>query len=200
MQIIQAKLKTQTAKVAELTKQSELKDKIISAAKENLEKIQKERDEKVKALDELKSKKGGCSLEMFEGQTPEKVLERIQVGNSIWCLVKFPESAVQDDDDDEDDRDMSCIWLSQDELIEHVNAIGCTLDLPPFSLSSSQAQTLVSFPRSLDSSDRSWLRCRSPTRLSKKNTRSIAWTWTSCFGTRTPKSTASSPRLPSFPH
>ena len=103
-------------------------------------------------------------------------------------------------DDDEDDRDMSCIWLSQDELIEHVNAIGCTLDLPPFSLSSSQAQTLVSFPRSLDSSDRSWLRCRSPTRLSKKNTRSIAWTWvdllspshpqTSCFGTRTPKSTA----------
>lgn len=38
---------------------------------------------------------------------------------------------------------MSCIWLSQDELIEHVNSIGCTLDLPPFSLSSSQAQTLV---------------------------------------------------------
>ena len=29
--------------------------------------------------------------------TPEKVLERIQVGNSIWCLVKFPESAVQDE-------------------------------------------------------------------------------------------------------
>ena len=51
VQIIQAKLKAQTAKVAELTKQSELKDRIISAAKDNLEKIQKERDEKVKALD-----------------------------------------------------------------------------------------------------------------------------------------------------
>ena len=44
-------MKASTAKVAELTKQSELKDRIIAAAKENLEKIQKERDEKVKALD-----------------------------------------------------------------------------------------------------------------------------------------------------
>ena len=51
VQIFQTKLKSQTAKVMELTKQSELKDKIIAAAKDNLEKIQKERDEKVKALD-----------------------------------------------------------------------------------------------------------------------------------------------------
>lgn len=51
VQIFQTKLKAQSAKVAELTKQSELKDKIIAAAKDNLEKIQKERDEKVKALD-----------------------------------------------------------------------------------------------------------------------------------------------------
>lgn len=104
---------------------------------------------------ELKSKKGGNSLEMFEGQTPEQVLERIQVGNDVWCLVKFP--GVQNEDeqgrdsrlisrdlDEEDDfHDTNCIWLSQDELIEHVNTIGCTLDLPPFSLSSTQAQQLV---------------------------------------------------------
>lgn len=48
-----------------------------------------------------------------------------------------------DDDDDDDYHDTNCIWLSQDELIEHVNSIGCTLDLPPFSLSSTQAQQLV---------------------------------------------------------
>ena len=95
---------------------------------------------------------------MFEGQTPEKVLERIQVGNDVWCLVKFPETVQEDEydlfqpsvmfsEDDEDDEyhDTNCIWLSQDELIEHVNSIGCTLDLPPFSLSSSQAQQLVYF-------------------------------------------------------
>ena len=35
------------------------------------------------------------------------------------------------------------LWISQDELIEHVNTIGCTLDLPPFSLSSTQASQLV---------------------------------------------------------
>lgn len=34
-----------------MTKQSELKDKIIAAAKENLEKIQKERDQKVQELE-----------------------------------------------------------------------------------------------------------------------------------------------------
>ena len=34
-----------------MTKQSELKDKIISAAKENLEKIQNERDKKVQELE-----------------------------------------------------------------------------------------------------------------------------------------------------
>ncbi|KNB46140.1 hypothetical protein JH06_2185 [Blastocystis sp. subtype 4] len=146
VQIFQTKLKAQSAKVAELTKQSELKDKIIAAAKDNLEKIQKERDEKVKALDELKSKKGGSSLEMFEGQTPEQVLERIQVGNDVWCLVKFPGGSNDDEDLEEEDdfHDTNCIWLSQDELIEHVNTIGCTLDLPPFSLSSSQAQQLRS--------------------------------------------------------
>ena len=44
-------MKAQTTKISELTKQSELKDKIIAAAKENLEKIQKERDEKDKELD-----------------------------------------------------------------------------------------------------------------------------------------------------
>ena len=56
-------------------------------------------------------------------------------------------SSLDDDDDDEDDdfHDNSCIWLSQDELIEHVNSIGCTLDLPPFSLSSTQASELVPF-------------------------------------------------------
>lgn len=53
VQIFQNKLKTQNAKVTELTKQSELKDKIISAAKENLEKIQKERDQKVQELEVL---------------------------------------------------------------------------------------------------------------------------------------------------
>ena len=37
------------------------------------------------------------SLEEFEGQTPESVLERIQVGNSVWCLVKFPERAEADE-------------------------------------------------------------------------------------------------------
>ena len=51
VQIIQTKMKAQTTKISELTKQSELKDKIIAAAKENLEKIQKERDEKDKELD-----------------------------------------------------------------------------------------------------------------------------------------------------
>ena len=51
MQIFQTKMKSQTTKIAELTKQSELKDKIIAAAKDNLEKIQKERDEKDKELD-----------------------------------------------------------------------------------------------------------------------------------------------------
>lgn len=51
MQIFQTKMKAQTTKIAELTKQSELKDKIIAAAKDNLEKIQKERDEKDKELD-----------------------------------------------------------------------------------------------------------------------------------------------------
>ena len=44
-------MKAQTTKISELTKQSELKDKIIAAVKENLEKIQKERDEKDKELD-----------------------------------------------------------------------------------------------------------------------------------------------------
>ena len=48
-----------------------------------------------------------------------------------------------EDDEDDEYHDTNCIWLSQDELIEHVNSIGCTLDLPPFSLSSSQAQQLV---------------------------------------------------------
>ncbi|KAK8822375.1 hypothetical protein WA577_005539, partial [Blastocystis sp. JDR] len=141
VQIIQTKMKAQTTKISELTKQSELKDKIIAAAKENLEKIQKERDEKDKELDLLRSKKGGMSLEEFEGQTPESVLERIQVGNSVWCLVKFPERAEADEDEDEDEEyhDNSTIWLTQDELIDHVNSIGCTLDLPPFSLSSGQA-------------------------------------------------------------
>ena len=51
MQIFQNKLKTQNTKIAEMTKQSELKDKIISAAKENLEKIQNERDKKVQELE-----------------------------------------------------------------------------------------------------------------------------------------------------
>lgn len=46
---------------------------------------------------ELKSKKGGSSLEMFEGQTPEQVLERIQVGNDVWCLVKFPGGSNDDE-------------------------------------------------------------------------------------------------------
>lgn len=100
---------------------------------------------------------------MFEGQKPEAVLERIQVGHDIWCLVKFPKPASEaflsifsklmdsslddEDDDDEDDdfHDNSCIWLSQDELIEHVNSIGCTLDLPPFSLPFTQASELVLF-------------------------------------------------------
>ena len=36
---------------------------------------------------------------MFEGQTPEKVLERIQVGNDVWCLVKFPETVQEDEYD-----------------------------------------------------------------------------------------------------
>ena len=50
-QFLQNKTKTQGLKIAELTKQSELKDKIIAAAKENLEKIQKERDQKVQELE-----------------------------------------------------------------------------------------------------------------------------------------------------
>lgn len=50
-----------------------------------------------------------------------------------------------DDDEDDDFHDNSCIWLLQDELIEHVNSIGCTLDLPPFSLSSTEASALVPF-------------------------------------------------------
>lgn len=56
-------------------------------------------------------------------------------------------SLDDDDEDDEDDdfHDNSCIWLLQDELIEHVNSIGCTLDLPPFSLSSTEASALVPF-------------------------------------------------------
>lgn len=95
------------------------------------------------------------SLEEFEGQTPESVLERIQVGNSVWCLVKFPERAEadesflsnhsthRDEDEDEEYHHNSTIWLTQDELIDHVNSIGCTLDLPPFSLSSGQAAQLV---------------------------------------------------------
>lgn len=53
---------------------------------------------------------------------------------------------VMSSSDDEDEFGTSnTIWLSQDELIEHVNTIGCTLDLPPFSLSSTQASQLVSF-------------------------------------------------------
>ena len=47
------------------------------------------------------------------------------------------------DDEDDEYRDATTIWLTQDELIEHVNSIGCTLDLPPFSLSSTQAAQLV---------------------------------------------------------
>ena len=50
IQFLQAKSKSQTVKIAELTKQSELKDIIISTAKENLEKIQKERDDKAREL------------------------------------------------------------------------------------------------------------------------------------------------------
>ena len=46
-------------------------------------------------------------------------------------------------DDEDDFGNSNSIWLSQDELIEHVNTIGCTLDLPPFSLSSTQASQLV---------------------------------------------------------
>ncbi len=34
---------------------------------------------------------------MFEGQTPEQVLERIQVGNDVWCLVKFPGGSNDDE-------------------------------------------------------------------------------------------------------
>ena len=49
------------------------------------------------------------------------------------------------DDEDDEYRDATTIWLTQDELIEHVNSIGCTLDLPPFSLSSPQAAQLVRF-------------------------------------------------------
>lgn len=53
---------------------------------------------------------------------------------------------VMSSSDDEDEYGTSnTIWLSQDELIEHVNTIGCTLDLPPFSLSSTQASQLVFF-------------------------------------------------------
>lgn len=37
------------------------------------------------------------SLEEFEGQTPESVLERIQVGNSVWCLVKFPDRVAEEE-------------------------------------------------------------------------------------------------------
>ena len=47
------------------------------------------------------------------------------------------------EDEDEEYHDNSTIWLTQDELIDHVNSIGCTLDLPPFSLSSGQAAQLV---------------------------------------------------------
>lgn len=31
-------------------------------------------------------------MDLFEGQTPEAVLERIQVQNNVWCLVQFPEN------------------------------------------------------------------------------------------------------------
>ena len=50
-QFLQNKTKTQGLKITELTNQIELKDKIIAAAKENLEKIQKERDQKVQELE-----------------------------------------------------------------------------------------------------------------------------------------------------
>ena len=40
----------------------------------------------------MKLKKNGASLDMFEGQTPEAVIERIQVQNTVWCLVKFPDT------------------------------------------------------------------------------------------------------------
>ena len=89
-------------------------------------------------------------------------------------LIMFSE-----DDEDDEYHDTNCIWLSQDELIEHVNSIGCTLDLPPFSLSSSQAQQLVYFVfMSI-----SYLRGRNY-RLSsnhmknwKRSLRNTAWIW-----------------------
>ena len=46
-------------------------------------------------------------------------------------------------DDEDEMANANMLWISQDELIEHVNTIGCTLDLPPFSLSSTQASQLV---------------------------------------------------------
>lgn len=48
---MQAKLNAQNVKINDLLKQSKLKDTIINAAKENLEKIQKERDQKVQELE-----------------------------------------------------------------------------------------------------------------------------------------------------
>ena len=58
---------------------------------------------------------------------------------SKYCIFCLPCSS----DDEDEFENSNTIWISQDELIEHVNVIGCTLDLPPFSLSSTQASQLV---------------------------------------------------------
>lgn len=139
--LAQNKIKAQGLKLAEIQKQSELKDKIISTAKEKIKQIQDERDQKAKDLDNLRTCHGRSGIEAYANQIPQRVLERIQVGTIVWCLVQFQEQS-RDLYEEEEDGTGGCIWVTQDELVEHVNKIGCTLDLPLFSLSSSQATAL----------------------------------------------------------
>ncbi|KAK8800580.1 hypothetical protein WA158_006898 [Blastocystis sp. Blastoise] len=131
---------TTQPRVAELTKQVALKDKIISALKNNLSDLQKERDQTIAAFETFKSEhKNGVGK--FEGKQPERVLERMISGGRTWCLVQYPEEEVADDLED-DDETLNEIWMTQEELVERVNEHGCNLDLPPPGLSSQEAGTL----------------------------------------------------------
>lgn len=108
--------------------------------KSNLLELQKERDTYLSELEETKNElklKGN----RFEGQVPQRVLERIVAGNRTWCLVEYPEVEVEDELD-EDIENLNMIWLTQEELVERVNEAGINLNLPSLGLSSNEATIL----------------------------------------------------------
>ena len=131
---------TAQPKIAKLENTIRIKDAVMDKLKSNLLELQKERDTYLSELEETKNElklKGN----RFEGQVPQRVLERIVAGNRTWCLVEYPEIEVEDELD-EDIENLNMIWLTQEELVERVNEAGINLNLPSLGLSSNEATIL----------------------------------------------------------